>query len=405
MVDSLIIASLGLCIYRLLSSNFGKNKSLKAIFSLVSVGGFAVGFISMAQKHDTPYEIWSHFGAGTMKLNGRNFIFGDLAHLTSAASCSQPVITGTNVCDPWGRLFNQNSDVGKFFRFLDFTNVEMVGTFALLAFLVSSLWAIRFLRIESLGPYIMLLTPVVVLAIDRGNELISVTFIFVGLYYLRSDRHLLQLIGTAALDFAVFFKLWPIFLALFLLCFQWNRLKMETRVLLLLPFLYWALKLQEIEEIRRVTQFGSPFGTSFGLKLYSSSQLNLVQIFLLVITCFGMTYSLIKLGNKDLQDFTRSIPGMSAMVWISPLMLTYSAIWATGDSYIYRMVVLVPLVAILSAKGIFEFQWPKVVLAAILMTSISTRLPVTLAISSALALYFIYVVFMSWRDGTLTPRT
>jgi hypothetical protein len=388
----------------MLSSSLGRSKSLKAIISLVSVGGFAVGFISTGLKHDFIYGIWSHFGAGTMKLNGHNFIFGDLVHLTSAASCSQPVITGTNVCDPWGRLFNQNSDVGKLFRFLDFTNIELVGLFALLAFLISLFWATRHLKIESLSPYIMLLTPVVVLAIDRGNELISITLIMVGLYYLRSDRHVSQIIGAVALVFAVFFKLWPIFLVLSLLIFQWSRLKIVTRILISLPFLYWALKIQEIREIMRVTQSGSPFGTSFGLKLFSSPQLNLVQIFILVIACLGVTLVLIRLGKQDLRDFTRSVPGIKAMLWVSPLMLTYSAIWASGDSYIYRMVVLVPLVLILSAKGIFEFRWPKIALTAILVTSISSRLPVTLAVSSALALYFIYVVFMAWRDDTSRLR-
>jgi hypothetical protein len=403
-VDSLIITSLGAYIHRLLGSSLGKSRFLKAIITLVSVGGFAVGFIATALKHDFIYGIWGHFGAGTMKLNGHNFIFGDLAHLTAAASCSKPVITGTNVCDPWGRLFNQNSDVGKLFRFLDFTNIKLVGLFALLAFLISLFWAIRHLKIESLSPYVMLLAPVVVLAIDRGNELISVTFIMVGLYYLRSDRQFLQLIGAVALAFAVFFKLWPIFLVLSLLIFQWSRLKMATRILLLMPFLYWALKIQEIREILRVTQSGSPFGTSFGLKLISSPQLNFVQIFILVVACLGMTYLLVRLGNQDLRDFTRSVPGIKAMRWTSPLMLTYSAIWASGDSYIYRMVVLIPLVLILSAEGIFEFRWPKFTITAILVTSISSRLPLTLAVSGSLALYFIYVVFKAWRDDTLTLR-
>ena len=404
LVDSLIIVLLGLCTYRLLGSGLGKSKLVKAIIFLVSVGGFTLGFISTALNHDSIYGIWSHFGAGPMKLNGRNFIFGDLAHLTSAASCSQPLITGANVCDPWGRRFNQNSDVGKLFRFMDFTNIKLVGLFTLLAFMISLFWATRYLRIESLSPYIMLLTPVVVLAIDRGNELISVTFILIGLYYLRSDRQVSQLIGAVALVFAVFFKLWPIFLVLFLLFFQWSRLKIATRVLLLLPFLYWALKIQEIREIMQVTQTGSPFGTSFGLKLFLSSQLNLVQVFILVIACLGMTYLLIRLGNQNLRDFTRSVPGIKAMLSISPLMLTYSAIWASSDSYIYRMVVLIPLVLILSAKEINEFQWPKFALTAILVTSISSRLPITIAISSSLAFYFIYVAFTAWRDGTSAPR-
>jgi len=398
--DILITLLLSFELFRLLNSSLSNDNFLKAIFILLSLSGFWVGFICSEFTKYSIYEVWSHFGAGTMKLSGRYFIFGDLALLTSAASCSQPIITGTNVCDPWGRLFNQNSDVGKLFRFLDFTDVKIIGIFAFLAFISSMFWATKYLRIDSLGPYIMLLTPVVVLAIDRGNELITLTLILVGLYYLRSNRHLSQLIGATTLVIAVLFKLWPIFLVLFLLWFQWPRLKMTTRILLTMPLLYWALKIQEIEEIVRVTQSGSPFGTSFGLKLFSSSQLNLGQIFILVITCLGMTYLLIRLGNQDLRDFTRSIPGLNAMLWISPLMLTYSAIWVSGDSYIYRMVILIPIVLILSARGIFEFRWPKVALTAILVTSISSRLPITLAVSSSLALYFIYVVFTAWRDRT-----
>ena len=127
----------------------------------------------------------------------------------------------------------------------------------------------------------------------------------------------------------------------------------------------------------------------FVLKLFLSSQLNLVQVFILVIACLGRTYLLIRLGNQNLRDFTRSVPGIKAMLSISPLMLTYSAIWASSDSYIYRMVVLIPLVLILSAKEINEFQWPKFALTAILVTSISSRLPITIAISSSLAFYFI----------------
>jgi hypothetical protein len=167
--------------------------------------------------------------------------------------------------------------------------------------------------------------------------------------------------------------------------------------LLITPFLYWGFKLQEIRGILEATQSGSPFGTSFGLRLFFSSQLNLTQISILMFITLGLGAVLVKHSRLPLIEFMGSDPGIDVMRWVSPLMLTYIAIWASGDSFIYRMLVLLPLVFILSQQGVFELLWTKIVISAILVTLITSRLPVTIAVSSALALFFIYSFSMTLR--------
>lgn len=106
LIDTIIICLLGFCGLGLLNSPLSKSKLIKIAMVLVSIGGFVVGFIWAKLSNSQFYEIWSHFGAGTMKLNEKVFIFGDLAHLTSVADCPRTISIGTDVCDPWGRLFN-----------------------------------------------------------------------------------------------------------------------------------------------------------------------------------------------------------------------------------------------------------------------------------------------------------
>ena len=404
LADLFVLCLLGFCMYRVLNSSFNNNVLLNFAFALMAIGGFIVGFGLVKLSKPQFYEIWSHFGAGTMKQQERVFVFGDLAHLTASANCTQPIIIGTDVCDPWGRLFNQNPDVGELFRLLHLTNLNLVGFSATIAFLAIFLYAIRFFKVESLSPYIVLLTPAFILALDRGNEVITISFVVIGIIELHKYRSAPQIIGSAMLLFAAILKLWPIFLIFFLLLYHWAKLKSSARVVLIIPFIYWSLKIQEIKAIMEATQEGSPFGTSFGLRLFASVELNPTQLFILSCISIVLTGLLIKIGNLHLKEFLGSKSGSEVIRWISPLMLTFVAIWGSGDSFIYRMVILLPLVLMLSAKGIFEHRWSKFVISSILVTLISGRLPVTLAISSALALYFVYFVFKAWRAGTSALR-
>jgi hypothetical protein len=400
LLDVVIVCLLGFCGLALLNSSLAKSNLLKKAFVLVAIGGFIVGFIGTKLSNSVIYEIWSRFGAGSMKLKDSIFIFGDLAHLTSTTNCPRPITIGTDVCDPWGRLFNQNPDAGELFRKLNFSSLDAIGLFSVLAFVTVFLFSVKYFKVENISPHVVLMTPVFVLAFDRGNEIITITLVMMGIIGLHKNQISPQIIGSAMLFFAAMLKLWPIFLILFLLVYHWTRLKFFTRVVLIIPFIYWGLRVQEIKAIMEATQEGSPFGTSFGLRLFASPQLNPTQIFVLCCIAIGVTTILIKSENLHLDYFLGSKSGAEAIQWVSPLMLTYVAIWSSGGSFIYRMVILLPLVLILSSKGIFEHRWSKFAICSILVTLISSRLPVTLAVSSALALYFVYFVFMAWRVGT-----
>ena len=61
-----------------------------------------------------PYLFWSKFGFSSMYLNNDLLIFGDLAHLTSWASCNIPIEIGSAECDPFFRPINQNPHVLSF---------------------------------------------------------------------------------------------------------------------------------------------------------------------------------------------------------------------------------------------------------------------------------------------------
>jgi hypothetical protein len=110
---------------------FSSTYLLKIGFVGLSFGGFIIGATALIFGQPKIYEYWSHFGAGPMKLNGHIFLFGDLAHLTSAAACSSRIEIGVDVCDPWGRLYNQNPLVGKLFRYIHLCLLLRICLFAL----------------------------------------------------------------------------------------------------------------------------------------------------------------------------------------------------------------------------------------------------------------------------------
>ena len=221
----------------------------------------------------------------------------------------------------------------------------------------------------------------------------------VGIHLIQKTQVSLQAFGSIAFGAAVFFKLWPVFLVLLLLLFQWSRIKILPRLLLLAGLIYWVMRIQEIKGMIKATQSGSPFGVSFGLRLFANAQLSLNQSLILIVFSFVILYLLIRAGNKSLYEFLATKDNSGSLTWILPIMLTYCAIWVTSDSYIYRMVIFIPLILIFSKAETSQQDWPKFVIAVVLVTAISSRLPVTIAISSALALYFLYVALVVMCNG------
>lgn len=394
--DFVIIGALSVSTFRLLSSPLAHSKPIKIVVGLITFGGFGLGVLLTKIWDSSIYEIWSHLGAGTMKIKGEVFIFGDLAHLTSAASCSMPIIISTNICDPWGRAYNQNPDIGNIFRVLHLTDSYLVGIITTLVFIVLFAVAIRFFQIQNLSSYLIILSPVFILALDRGNEIITVSLILIGVIGHQSNMSRHQLLGSIALLSAVFFKLWPIFLVFFLLIFQRRTIKISSRLVLLFPFIYLAFKFEEFQAIVEATQSGSPFGTSFGLSLFANSQISTLQLSILVLATWVVVFVLICLGKRNFENFVASEAGGRNMPSILSLMLTYSAIWATGDHFIYRMIVLVPLVFILASREVVAFYWARIIITSILVASITSRLPITIALTSGLAFYFCFLGIKVW---------
>ena len=152
-------------------------------------------------------------------------------------------------------------------------------------------------------------------------------------------------------------------------------------------------KIKTIRKIIDVTQSDSPLGGSFGLCLTNDSQLHLNQkIMLLGLTIILITL-MIRGGGLPIREFMESHSYSTTWRWLSTLMLSYFAIWVSGDNFIYGMSILLPLVFILSTPEVCEIYWVKAILYFIFVTLITGRLPVTIVLSSSLAIYFAYMVF------------
>ena len=111
------------------------------------------------------------------------------------------------------------------------------------------------------------MTPVSVLAIDRGNEVITLTLIFVGHLFLHTKSTIRQTMGALSLFLACVFKLWPVALVFFILIFFWKRINLIPKCVLVLSLFYWIPQIDLALNMLNATNTGSPFGRSFGLQL------------------------------------------------------------------------------------------------------------------------------------------
>ena len=374
------------CINLALNSELRTNKLLRQVIAAASSAGLILAFGSLFIGKPSIYEKWASLGSGTMYLEGKVAIFGDLTHLTSAAKCDYPIIVGTYVCDPWLRLFNQNPTVAEFLKAINITNVIVLGISSLTLLYIILFAVINKLEVKSIAPYIMLMTPVSVLAIDRGNEVITIILILIGLFLLHTKSTIRQTMGALSLFFACVFKLWPIALVFFTLIFFWKRVNRIPRFILVLSFFYWIPQIDLALNMLNATNTGSPFGRSFGLQLIWHG-----EFIAIVVLSLSLLLTYVRLSKSSLNQFITSSSGVATLYSLIPVMLTFSIIWAIGDSYIYRMVILIPVVLLLGQFKFTEFTFPNFLLSAILVTCITSLTPLVLVTTSALALYFVYL--------------
>ena len=333
------------------------------------------------------YFFINRFGAGSMYQNNKVYLFSDLTHLTSASACSIPVEIGKNICDPFSRVFNQNPDVVEFLKSLGFSNLFLSGLISTLLFWILILIIYIKEYVNTTVLTLVVLSPPVILALDRGNEIITLLLILPGLYLIKRNLYS-QTIGVILLSIASVFKLWPLVLLISVLMFAWKRLSVLSKLIVCATSLYWVGNIQNAMSMLENTQKGNPFGLSFGLRHYfNHSILWPYLIIFITVILFSTIYifinfKLIRAIGYD-NSFDKSL--------FNSLILTYVAIWLTGDSYVYRLVLLIPVLIFLR-KVFAELSARTVLESLIVATMLTTKLSVTTVMTCILSLTFILIL-------------
>jgi hypothetical protein len=196
-----------------------------------------------------PYTLFAKLGAGTLFDDRGVSLFGDLAHLTSAAKCDLPVLVGGNICDIWQRSFNQNPHVVYLFRFLKFTDVFLVGIFSTILLFCLIVWVSWKFKIQSFIWVLFLASPPFVLAIDRGNEVITLLLIVLAFFVLTVSEKFIWF-TSMLLSVATFFKFWPLLLLISLSFYSVKFRKFFLASSILMGG-YWIFHLNTLKEISR----------------------------------------------------------------------------------------------------------------------------------------------------------
>lgn len=391
LLDSVVVLILAYSLWSVLNIAFLNSQKVNYLLTATSVVLFLSGFILLQWGSPTFYDLWSHLGSGTMEIDGGLFPFGDLVHLTAAATCITSIQIGSNACDPWQRAFNQNPDVSRMLDLIGLTNVNLLGITSYLLLILLLIVIVRRNKLTNVAFVIFILSPPFVLAVDRGNEIISLWLILLGLISLQSEVRYVKLFAIIFLPAAAIFKLWPILL-IALLCIYSNKTK---RKYLLVAFVvsagYWLTNLSDISKMLSATQNGSPYGVAFGLKLFFSDQLLPFNMGLLIVLAIIVAFLWVRTFWSSLARSFQSSVDDPVLAILIPLLLTYLGIWFFTDSFIYRMLILLPALLILISKQLASQPWSKGLVLLILVVVLSSRLAVTIAVSSSLALVVLFV--------------
>lgn len=332
-----------------------------------------------------PYILWNRFGSGTMLKNNEVYPFGDLSHLTSAASCSRPIAIGENLCDPFSRIFNQNPQVIEFIRLINLKDAFAIGIITSLLF-YTSIYVINSKHKSSrLQLLVAIISPPLILALDRGNEIITITLINFGIYFILGRKKLYNL-GYFLISVSAIFKVWPAFLALYILMFNYKKLRFLSKIILLIPLVYWSLFHKNLFSMVDSTQYRSPYGLSFGLQHFTNNSLETSILWIYgVVIAMSIVYFLNQIKLQVSYSF-------HSINLILPFYLTYISLWISGVHFSYRLVVLIPILFLLPV-------WEKSNICVLLVNSliitvfITARLSVTTALTALLALIFCILVF------------
>ncbi len=333
---------------------------------------------------NTPYLLFSRLGSFSMFLDGKLIAFGDLIHLTSALKCGRFVEVGSVYCDPWNRSFNQNPDAVYIIKFLPVHSHFILGLASIL--LISSTLFLLLRRYAPSSPlvWLMCLTPPMVLAIDRGNETITIGLIALSIYiWFRNSTSYLFLLP---LFLAGIFKVWPLFFlaVMIILIARKNYVKFLPPFFLLAA--YVGHRFSDFRKISAFTQQGSELGGSFGWMFFRD--LNLYSLFALFASAI---LGLWIVNKTTILSMSTSIQFRSNP-WIFSLMATYIFIFFSGSHFTYRLIILIPLAILIN--GIEGSRPLQVLIFTLLLTS---RLSVVIVTTSALCLVFFALILSALR--------
>jgi hypothetical protein len=388
-LDAALVSLTGYALFQVISLD--TERSLLRFTPLI-VSPFMLSLVVLVSQFlgfSAPYLAWTRTGAGPMTYQGEIFPLGDLVQLTSGASCWKEIEVGSDICDPWGRALNQNPHVVEFFRFFNMTNVYLVGTLAVLLLALATLLFKSRCNGPNIAILLFVMSPPISLALDRGNETLTISLILLGLYLLMSPKRLLQSIGISLLALAAVFKLWPTLLVILVAWVFRSRLSKIQVLLALSGLLYWILNFQTALRMLESTQHGSQWGNSFGLKLWIREDFSITNVLLLCAPSLILSFFIIRfLSSWPVRSVSESEKFELQLIAI--LSIIYGLIWLVGESFSYRLSILLPLIILLSKSSVWKMRWSKTLVVLILTTMISARLATTTALTTSLAICAFY---------------
>ncbi len=293
LLDSAVVLLLTYSLWCVIRNNFLNSRHVIYWLLAILVLLFLTSYFLLRLGRPTLYDLWSRLGAGSMEIEGYLFPFGDLVHFTAAAGCVTGIEIGVNSCDPWQRAFNQNPDVSRFLELIGVTSVNLLGISSFLMLTVLLILIVRKQDLINISVVIFFASPPFVLAVERGNEIITVFLILLGLSLLESDNKYFKAFSVFFLLAAVIFKLWPLLLIGSLAIFARKPKRKYLLVAFALSAGYWLSSLSDISKMLSATQNGSPNGVAFGFKLFffeQTSPINSGYLILLAILIAGIWF-------------------------------------------------------------------------------------------------------------------
>ena len=394
---SSLISGLVACFAFVAIRNILEIKTSSRNVSLLLLGALSIYLTTVLllfQGSETLYGYWSKFGAGSMVLNGSLVPFGDLAQITSAINCGTPLEVGVNICDPWGRLLNQNPDVVKVFHLLNFSNLNYIGVLSTILFFALILLSIHRQEVNNLSIPVFLITPVCVLAIERANELITMILILGGLLLLSQARGIMHPFGAFLLGCAAIFKLWPIIIVFLTFFFAIRKHQMVTKLVLLAPMLYWFINFNLAKVALHSTQKGSPSGASFGARLFVDERIPRMLQGLYISIFVAVLVLLIRYFKQRSTCVEGLCNSHTEAVIICSTFITYFSVWLVGQSFMYRFLLVLPALLVLARPHNWRSKGTRLVVSLILVSAFTAKLQISIVLTSALAFTLLYLAIV-----------